>query len=149
MYSTYMQLLTCKKPKIWVLWTHYPILLGLFLFLCHFIHFEAVGHFAWFVSLFYVILYILGQLDILLGVSLLFYVILYILGQLDILRDLSIWLFEVLILPVSESFPPGIASSPLPLFPVNCTPFSPPPPLIGLSDLSSCASRVKSLKIDL
>ena len=72
MYSTYMQLLTCKKPKIWVLWTHYPILLGLFLFLCHFIHFEAVGHFAWFVYLFYVILYILGQLDILLGVSLVF-----------------------------------------------------------------------------
>ena len=164
-----MQLLTCKKPKIGVLWTHYPILLGFFLFLCHFIHFEAVGHFAWFVSLFYVILYILGQLDILLGVSLVFlcnfvhfgavghfarcfssflcnfvhfgavghwlgvslvfYVILYILGQLDILRDLSIWLFEVLILPVSESFPPGIASSPLPLFPVTCTPFSPPPPL--------------------
>ena len=58
-------------------------------FLCNFVHFGAVGHFARCFSSFYVILYILGQLDIG-SVFLFFYVILYILGQLDILRDLSI-----------------------------------------------------------
>ena len=115
--------------SFYTFWGSWTFCLVCFSFLCHFIHFGAVGHFARCVScFFYVILYILGQLDIG-SVFLLFcYVMLYILGQLDILRDLSIWLFEVLILPVSESFPPGIASSPLPLFPVNCTPFSPPPP---------------------